>query len=242
VSSEDAQPASLADHRLVGPFSAFPPDQSASNITHLTPQLIDLPLGGLRRLPGSPVSPLALSVPPGDVLIVAGLPGAGKTTLLRAAAGVDDVVLDPQEVSERLPAGLRAIPYGAIRPAVHAVHRLLVLSELARGTRFLVIHEPGGYRRWRRLLVWLARRRGRSVHLLVIVTDPATARAARVRRARTLPPRRATRHEREWALLHGELARGWPGSRLAREGYSGCTLLPRSAIPAVVSLRGGTSL
>lgn len=192
-------------------------------------------------LPGHPATPLALAVPLRDVLVVAGLPGAGKTTLLRAVAGDRDVVLDPQLLAERVQAALPAVPYALYRPVVHTLHRVLVLRALLTGVDGLIVHEPGARPRWRRLLVSVARRRGRRVQLLVVRAEPDEAAAGRVKRARTLSARRAERHVREWTGLCAELEHGWAGSRLAAEGFVGCTLLPRSAVPSVVSVRGVSS-
>ncbi|MDQ1287803.1 MAG: hypothetical protein QG622_1368 [Actinomycetota bacterium] len=236
MDSEGAFPPSGADDREVGPLPARPPDRSPSN-TSLAPTLIDLPVDGVRLLPAFPPGTLTLAVPTDDVLVVAGLPGAGKSTLLRGSTGPDDVVLDPQLLSDRLRTVLPGVPYGLLRPAVHLAHRIRVLTALSRGTQNLIIHEPGGRYLWRRRLVWFARMRGRTVHLLVVLAEPATAEAGRIRRARTLPAHWAMRHEREWERLRSELTRGWTGSTLAGEGFTGCTFLPRSAVPAVVSLR-----
>lgn len=221
----------------MGSASVLPPDGLPPRPDD-TPTVIDLPAGDVLALPATPTSPIALAVPRPDVLVVAGLPGAGKSTLLRSAADGRDVVLDPERLAAPLRAALPWIPYGVLRPLVHVAHRVRVVYELTRGTGSLVVHEPGARPRWRQELVRLARHRGRHVHLLVVLADPEVAEAGRVRRARTLPARLAARHERVWAGLADELAHGWAGSRLAGEGFTGCTLLPRSAVPYVTSLRG----
>lgn len=222
---------------MVGAAEASPSKRPSPSALHPVPVPISLPVGDIRVLPESPSAPVALAVPPGDVLVVAGLPGAGKSTLLRSAAGERDVVLDPERLSTPLRRMMPGIPYRLVRPFVHTVHRLRVLYELARGTQHLIIHEPGARPHWRRLLARAVRSRGRAVHLLVILADPTAAAAGRVRRARTLPAPLAARHERAWSTLCDELAHGWASSRLAAEGFTGCTLLPRSAIPAIISLR-----
>jgi predicted kinase len=200
--------------------------------------VIDPPRGDVRVLPSHPDGRLSLAVPRRDVLVVAGLPGAGKTTLLRAVARPDDVVLDPQQVGDALTRALPGVPYRALRGIVHVAHRTRVLLALSRGTDGLIIHEPGGRPRWRRQLVSAARRTGRDVHLLVVQAAPGDAEAGRIRRRRTLPSGGAARYERVWGELSAELQHGWAGSRLAAEGFTGCTVLPRSAILAMVSVRG----
>lgn len=221
----------------VGMAPAGPPGEVSPGSADHAPLVIEPPLNGVRELPREPAEPLVLAVPRQDVLVVAGLPGAGKTTLLRAVADSQDVVLDPQlfvdVVRERLP----RVPYPLFRPAVHTLHRTRVMLALLRGTESLIIHEPGGRPRWRRRLVAAARRRGHAVHLLVVHADPVEAQVGRIRRRRTLPARRARRYEREWAGLFDEIGKGWAGSQLASEGFAGCTLLPRSAIPAVTGVR-----
>jgi len=192
----------------------------------------------VRVLPSTSDRPLALAVPRRDVLVVAGLPGAGKTTLLREVAGAGDLVLDPQQLGDRWQRNLPSwIPYRWYRPAVHAWHRAGVVVRLVRGDDGLIIHEPGGRPRWRRRLVGLARSRGSAVHLLVVRADAQQAEEGRVARQRTLPQGRAARHEAEWAEMLEEIAHGWPTSRLAAEGFTGCTLLPRSAVPFMTTLR-----
>ena len=202
------------------------------------PLVFDPPVGDVRLLPATSDQPLALAVPRRDVLVVAGLPGAGKTTLLREVAGAGDLVLDPQQLGDRLTRKLPAwIPYRCYRPVVHVWHRGGVVVRLVRGDDGLIIHEPGGRPRWRRRLVRLARRRGSAVHLLVVRADPRQAEEGRIGRQRTLPKGRVARHEAEWADMLEEIAHGWATSRLAAEGFAGCTLLPRSAVPYMTTLR-----
>jgi hypothetical protein len=202
------------------------------------PAVFDPPVGDVRTLPATSDRPMALAVPRRDVLVVAGLPGAGKTTLLREVAGAGDLVLDPQQLGDRWRRSLPPwVPYRWYRPAVHAWHRGGVVVRLIRGDDGLIIHEPGGRPRWRRRLVALASRRGSAVHLLVGRADPQQAEEGRIDRQRTLPQGRAARHEAEWAEMLEEIAHGWPASRLAAEGFAGCTLLPRSAVPYMTTLR-----
>jgi hypothetical protein len=194
-------------------------------------------VGDVRLLPATSDRPLALAVPRRDVLVVAGLPGAGKTTLLREVAGVGDVVLDPQRLGDRVRTRVPWLPYRLYRPIVHLAHRAGVVVRLLRGDDGLIIHEPGGRPRWRRRLLSLAQARGSAVHLLVVRADPGEAEAGRIDRRRTLPEGRAERYEQEWAAMLEEIGDGWATSRLAAEGFTGCTLLPRSAVPMMTTLR-----
>lgn len=227
----------LHDDRQVVREPTPPPGEGLPRGRSGAPRVIDPPLGDVRLLPRTPDRPLALAIPRRDVLVVAGLPGAGKTTLLREVAGAGDLVLDPQRLSDRLRRRLPWFPYGVYRPVVHTIHRAHVVIALTRGDDGLIIHEPGGRPRWRRRLVRLARCRGSAVHLLVVKADPGEAAAGRVRRRRTLPEGWAARYEREWAAILDEMMDGWSASRLAAEGFAGCTVLPRSAIPMMTALR-----
>lgn len=228
----------LHDDRGVALDPSPAPGEVPPEIRSGTPRVFDPGVGDVRILPATSDRPMALAVPRRDVLVVAGLPGAGKTTLLREVAGAGDLVLDPQQLGDQLSRRLPAVvPYRWYRPVVHAWHRASVVVRLVRGDDGLIIHEPGGRPRWRRRLVGLARSRGSAVHLLVVRADPEEAEAGRVHRQRTLPKGRAARHEQEWADMLEEIAAGWSASRLAAEGFAGCTLLPRSAVPLMTTLR-----
>jgi hypothetical protein len=230
--------AGMVDDRRVALAPSLPPGRGSSESPAGPPRVIDPPRGDVCFVPDRPDGRLSLAVPRRDVLVVAGLPGAGKTTLLRAVARPEDVVLDPEPLGDAFRRALPGVPYRAFRPVVHIAHRARVLLALRRGTDGLIIHEPGGRHRWRRRLVSAARHGGRDVHLLVVQAAPREAEAGRIRRRRTLPSGGAARYERVWGELSEELHQGWHGSRLEAEGFVGCTVLPRSAILAVVSVRG----
>jgi len=86
---------------------------------------------------------LALAVPAGSLVVLAGLPGAGKTTLLRrlaAAAPAGVVALDAEDVAARLRA--RPAAYAVLRPLVHAVHLVRVLVALAGPGRCVLTTDP----------------------------------------------------------------------------------------------------
>jgi hypothetical protein len=228
----------LDDDRDVAPAPTPSPDDVPPEVRSGSPRVFDPAIGDVCLLPATSDRPMALAVPRRDVLVVAGLPGAGKTTLLREVAGAGDLVLDPQELGDHLRRKLPSwVPYRWYRPVVHVWHRGGVVVRLVRGDDGLIIHEPGGRPRWRRHLVRLARSRGSAVHLLVVRADPAEAEEGRHRRQRTLPRGRAARHELEWAEMLEEISHDWRSSRLAAEGFAGCTLLPRSAVPFMTALR-----
>lgn len=176
-----------------------------------------------------------LTVPPGGILLVAGIPGAGKSTLLdrlfarpaisapgagaETAAGrmVDGpLVLDSAQVRSRLARRLSGLPYSVYRPLVHTLHYARIAAWTAGPRRDLVIHECGT-RGWaRRTVALLARLRRRPAYLVFLDTPPTVALAGQHERGRVIPRRSFERHERSWARMQAALRDG----SLLREGWS----------------------
>jgi predicted kinase len=162
--------------------------------------------------------PAVLRLPRAALLVVGGVPGAGKTTLLSRIDAPGSLVLDPEPIRDRFQRQLGRVPYRLWRPLVHAEHYLRVLVALPSPSG-LIVHDTGtsGWRR--RLLVGLARRCGRTSHLLLLdVTAEAALEGQR--RHRTLRRSSFATHWRNWHQLRAELstpdgpAEGWTSIRL----------------------------
>jgi AAA domain len=176
-----------------------------------------------------PADPAVLRLPPAALLVVAGVPGAGKTTLLSRLDAPGSRVLDPEPVRDRLGRLLGPLPYRLWRPLVHAAHFLRVLAALP-GPDGLIVHDTGT-RGWRRrLLAGLARRFGRTGHLLLLDVAADDALEGQRRRRRAMPPSAFAAHWRHWRRLRERAAAPAAGRRgLAGEGWASVRLLDRAA-------------
>ena len=162
--------------------------------------------------------PAVLRLPPAALLVVAGVPGAGKTTLLSRVDTSGSLVLDPEPIRARLARRLGPLPYRLWRPLVHAEHVARVLLALP-GSSGLIVHDTGT-RGWRRrLLAALARRFGRSGHLLLLDVPAETALEGQRERRRALGPAAFAAH---WRRLRDGLPAG-----LAAEGWASVRVLDR---------------
>ncbi|MEW2619835.1 AAA family ATPase [Streptomyces sp. NPDC048106] len=171
-------------------------------------------------------SPRALHFGPRDLVVLTGLPGSGKSTLMRRAVTVHRV--DSQDTRARFAARLpRLLPYALYRPLVRAAH-YVALSRALRGGGGLAVHDCGTQPWVRAWLVRAARRRGGTLHLLLLDVPEETARAGQRERGRTVSRRAFGRHRRTTARLLGALERG--------EVPAGCgsaVLLDRAAADAL---------
>ena len=167
-----------------------------------------------------PLDPVVLRLPPAALLVVAGVPGAGKTTWLSRIQAPGSLVLDPEPIRARLARRLGPLPYRLWRPLVHAEHVARVLLALP-GSSGLIVHDTGT-RGWRRrLLAALARRFGRSGHLLLLDVPAETALEGQRERRRALGPAAFAAH---WRRLRDGLPAG-----LAAEGWASVRVLDRPA-------------
>ena len=131
-----------------------------------------------------PADRTVLRLPPAALLVVAGVPGAGKTLLSRIDAP-GSLILDPEPFRDRYRQLLGPLPYRLWRPLVHGEHFLRILLALP-GPTGLIVHDTGT-RDWRRrLLISLARRCGRTGHLLLLDVTAKAALVGQQRRRRTL--------------------------------------------------------
>ncbi|MFS4093456.1 AAA family ATPase [Streptomyces sp. AF1A] len=151
-------------------------------------------------------SPRALLFGPRDVVVVTGLPGGGKSTLMRRAVAGRRV--DSQDTRDRFAARLpRGLPYALYRPLVRVAH-YAALRQALRGGEGVVVHDCGTQAWVRAWLSRAARRRGGTLHLLLLDVPPETARAGQRDRGRRVSPYAFARHRRTTARLLGAVEQG----------------------------------
>lgn len=131
------------------------------------------------------------------LVVVGGLPGSGKTTLLRRLLaerqpGVTGV--DSEHVTARLREAGLGLPYGVLRPAVHAWHRLRVLRVIAGGAPVVVLTDPWTAPRWRAAVLRAAARSGRAVTVVWVEASVEEAARGQAARGRAISERAMRRH------------------------------------------------
>ncbi|MEU2714957.1 AAA family ATPase [Streptomyces sp. NPDC007205] len=151
-------------------------------------------------------SPHALLFGPEDLVVVTGLPGSGKSTLMRRA--VSGPRIDSQDMRDRFAARLpRALPYALYRPLVRLAHYAGLRRALRTGEG-LVVHDCGTQRWVRAWLTRAARRRGGTLHLLLLDVAPGTAREGQRTRGQGVSRYAFRRHRRTTARLLDTVERG----------------------------------
>ncbi|WP_073947712.1 AAA family ATPase [Streptomyces kebangsaanensis] len=163
---------------------------------------------------------------PGDLVIVTGLPGGGKSTLMRRA--VSGTRIDSQDVRDRWDARLaQYLPYALYRPLVRLAHYAGLRRALRSGDP-AVVHDCGTQPWVRAWLARAARRRGGTLHLLLLDVAPGAALAGQRERGRGVSPHAFRRHRRAVARLLRALRRGEPP-----KGCGSAVLLDREAAAAL---------
>ncbi|MFE9478574.1 AAA family ATPase [Streptomyces spororaveus] len=191
----------------------------------------DAGLGLVRDLRGPAVrAPHRLGFAAGDIVVVSGLPGGGKSTLIKRAAAEAGAV-DSQDTRERwertMPA---ALPYAVYRPLVRAAH-YWGLWRILRSGASVVVHDCGTQSWVRGLLAAAARRRGRSLHLLLLDSSPEEALSGQTARGRRVSAYAFARHRGAVTRLLREAEAGRPPA-----GCASATLLDRRSAAAVTGI------
>ncbi|MGW3659735.1 AAA family ATPase [Streptomyces sp. NPDC005151] len=139
-------------------------------------------------------SPRELHFATGDVVVVSGLPGGGKSTLIRRAVAVR--AIDSQDTRDRWAQRVpRLLPYALYRPLVRVAHYWGLWRALCSGES-VVVHDCGTQTWVRGWLARHARRRGRTLHLVLLDVTPQEARAGQRERGRGVSGYAFARHRR----------------------------------------------
>ncbi|WP_164905129.1 ATP-binding protein [Streptomyces cyaneus] len=150
-------------------------------------------------------SPHALLFGPEDLVVITGLPGSGKSTLMQRT--VQGARVDSQDTRDRWAARMpRFLPYAAYRPLVRLAH----YAGLRRAVRSggVVVHDCGTQAWVRGWLAREARRRGGTLHLLLLDVTPGTALEGQRERGRGVSRYAFLRHRRAAARLLRSVEKG----------------------------------
>ncbi|MEU1497754.1 AAA family ATPase [Streptomyces sp. NPDC005732] len=167
-------------------------------------------------------SPHGLYFGTADLVVVTGLPGSGKSTLMRRAVAGRRV--DSQDTRDRWEARLaRRLPYAVYRPLVRLAHYAGLRRTLRSGTG-VVVHDCGTQAWVRRWLAREARRRGGTLHLLLLDVTPGKALEGQRERGRGVSRYAFARHRGALSRLVRSVERGE-----LPEGCGSAVLLDRTA-------------
>ena len=151
-------------------------------------------------------SPRALLFGPHDLVVVTGLPGSGKSTLMRRT--VPGRRIDSQDTRDRWDGRMpRFLPYAVYRPLVRLAHYAGLRRALRTGEG-VVVHDCGTQAWVRRWLAREARRRGGTLHLLMLDVTPEEALAGQRDRGRGVSRYAFLRHRAATTRLLRAVERG----------------------------------
>ncbi|MEU0072576.1 AAA family ATPase [Streptomyces sp. NPDC006332] len=151
-------------------------------------------------------SPHALLFGPRDLVAITGLPGSGKSTLMRRT--VNGLRIDSQDARDRWATRMpRFLPYAVYRPLVRLAH-YAGLRRALRSGKGVVVHDCGTQAWVRGWLAREARRRGGTLHLLLLDVTPDTALAGQRERGRGVSRYAFLRHRGAASRLIGSVANG----------------------------------
>jgi predicted kinase len=151
-------------------------------------------------------SPHALLFGPRDLVVITGLPGSGKSTLMRRT--VKGLRIDSQDTRDRWDGRLsRFLPYAVYRPLVRLAH-YAGLRRAVRSGKGVVVHDCGTQAWVRRWLAREARRRGGTLHLLLLDVAPGTALAGQRERGRGVSRYAFLRHRGAASRLISSVEKG----------------------------------
>ncbi|MGX1272478.1 AAA family ATPase [Streptomyces phaeoluteigriseus] len=167
-------------------------------------------------------SPHGLLFGPRDLVVVTGLPGSGKSTLMKRA--VTGTRVDSQDTRDRWDARMpHALPYALYRPLVRLAHYAGLRRALRTGEG-VVVHDCGTQAWVRAWLAREARRRGGTLHMVLLDVTVDTALEGQRERGRGVSRYAFRRHRRAASLLLRAAEKG----RLP-EGCGSTVLLDRAA-------------
>lgn len=151
-------------------------------------------------------SPHGLLFGPRDLVVVTGLPGSGKSTLMRRT--VKGHRVDSQDTRDRWDARTpRALPYALYRPLVRLAHYAGLRRALREG-KGVVVHDCGTQAWVRNWLAREARRRGGTLHLLLLDVTVGTALEGQRERGRGVSRYAFLRHRRAASRLLRAVEKG----------------------------------
>ncbi|MCG7204973.1 AAA family ATPase [Streptomyces arenae] len=150
--------------------------------------------------------PHGLLFGPRDLVVVTGLPGSGKSTLMHRT--VQGIRVDSQDTRDRWDARLaRLLPYAVYRPLVRLAHYAGLRRALRTGEG-VVVHDCGTQVWVRDWLAREARRRGGTLHLLLLDVTPGTALDGQRERGRGVSRYAFLRHRRAAGRLIRSVEKG----------------------------------
>ncbi|GGX53588.1 AAA family ATPase [Streptomyces chartreusis] len=151
-------------------------------------------------------SPHALLFGPEDLVVITGMPGSGKSTLMRRT--VKGLRIDSQDTRDRWDARMPGyLPYAVYRPLVRLAH-YAGLRRALRSGEGVVVHDCGTQAWVRGWLARAARRRGGTLHLLLLDVTPGTALEGQRERGRGVSRYAFLRHRRAASRLLRSAAKG----------------------------------